>query len=400
LFHALISQKINRSIPIIIISILATRLFALDFFIVPSYDKNLSDKLTRYPSGGKPVIAECDTAYPQLPLEFHIIFNTYSRSTTGNIDLRFSYRIFKPDGYIFSDTSGIVAFSGITPQNGGWISSNAIPKIIFTRNDKPGIYKLVITAIDIVTMAKVTQEKAIVLSTFPKVNASKFDVVSFNVWLHSYCISPDPARAIAAFSYFISSDASNDDAIFWPVIYFFQCLFHENPVLVSKLITHFPNSSSRVKEYSVFLLRSIEYQREKNTLIPDSLWKKFDKAAETGFVEPFSLACASSSGQVLEFGFYYYGNYEMIRFLVECLGLSTPSGYDTFRKHAQRYGQACIQYIDKESAAKLSDMAKKIIGKSYEKQLLIRTFCDYALEYDDISADSKKILGDMIAHSP
>jgi hypothetical protein len=249
-------------------------------------------------------------------------------------------------------------------------------------------------------MAKVTREKAIVLSTFPKVNASKFDVVSFNVWLHSYSISPDPARAITAFSYFISSDASNDDAIFWPVFYFFQCLFHENPMLVSKLIANFPKSSSRVKEYSVFLLRSIEYQREKNTLIPDSLWKKFDKAAETGFVEPFSLACVSGSPQVIEFGFYYYGNYEMIRFLIECIGLSTASGYETFRKHSQRYGQTCMQYINKESAAKLSDLAKKILEKSYAKQLLIRTFCDYAFENDDLSADSKKILGEMITHSP
>lgn len=389
--------NICKTVPLIVVSILVTRLFSLDFSIATSYDRNFHDKLVYFPTGGKPIIADCDTVYPHIPLELHIIFTMYSRTIAGNANLKFSYKILKPGGGTWFDTTGIEAFTGLTGEKKGLIASRASPLIRFSKNDKQGIYKLIVSAEDLVNMTTATREKPIVLSALPRPAASTFDIISFNIWVHSYCNSPDPSRATAAFSYFITSDASNDDAIFWPVFYFFQCLFAENPYLVSELIVSFSANSVRLKEYTVLLLMSIDYKPDKNNkVIPDSLWKKFDKAAENRFVEPFTLACMSGSPQVIESGFYYYGKYSMVRFLVECLGLSTPSGYETFRSHAHRYDQSCMQFVDRESAAKMSDNAKKILAKAYSKHSLISTFCDFALEYDDIGTDSKKILGDII----
>lgn len=371
------------------------KLPAPDFFIATSCDRYFHDKLYYFPTGGRPILADCDTAIPQLPMELHVVFNMYSRSVSGNTSLTFSYKILKPGGEVFFDTAGIEAFSGVTNDRMGLMASRVSPLITFSKDDKPGVYKLIVTAENRINMTTTAREKTIVLSSIPK-SAVPFDIVSFNVWVHNYCNNPDPSRAIEAFSYFIESESSNDDAIFWPVFYFFQCLFRDNPRLQNQLVESFSANSVRLREYTVFLLRSINYNKDNNSrVIPDSLWKKFDKAAENGFSEPFTLACMSTSPQVIEAAFYYYGKYQMIKFLIECLGLSTPSGYETFRTHAHRYGKSCVQFVDRESANKMSDNAKKILGKAYSNHSLIKTFCDFAHEFDDISAESKKVLKEI-----
>ncbi len=384
---------------LIIIGLSSLQLFALNITIATSYDKNFYDKLIYFPSGAKPTLVNSDTAYLMVPLELNVIFTSYSRTSSGNANIKLSYKILKPGGSIYFDTAGIEAFSGRVEDNNGFITTRVSPQIRFSKNDKPGKYKLIVNAQDMVNMSMATREKEIVLSKSSRPTPT-FDVISFNIWLHNYCNSPDPVRAIPAFSYFIASDASNDDAIFWPVFYFFQCLFRENPSLVSELVTAFPKSPVRLKEYIVLLLRSIDYKKDKNsTTIPDSLWKKFDNAAENGFIEPFSLAYISSSPQVVEFAFYYYGRYSMIRFLVDCLGASTDEGFEVLRQRAKRYNQPFFQSIDRKSALKMSESAKMILEKAYSKQLLIKTFCDYAFEYDDIGNDSKKVLGSITGQS-
>lgn len=401
LFSSFISCRIDIKFitSLIIIGLSSLQLFALNITIATSYDKNFYDKLIYFPSSAKPTLVNSDTACPMVPLELNVIFTSYARTSSGNAKIKFSYKILKPGGSFYFDTAGIEAFSGRVEDNNPFIAIRVSPQIRFSKNDKPGKYKLIVSAEDMVNLSTSTREKEIVLSKSSKTTPA-FDVISFNIWLHNYCNSPDPVRAIPAFSYFIASDASNDDAIFWPVFYFFQCLFKENPSLVSELVALFPKSSVRLKEYTVLLLRSIDCKIEKSsTIIPDSLWKKFDNAAEHGFVEPFSLACMNSSPQVTEFAFYYYGRYSMVRFLVECLGVSTQEGFDVFRKHANRYSQQCVQSVDRESAVKMSNNAKMILERAYSKQLLIKTFCDYAFEYDDIGDDSKEVLGRLIGQS-
>ncbi len=370
-----------------------------DFSIETSCDRYFHDKIYYFPSGGRPTLVDCDTVIPQLPMELHVVFSMYSRSTSGNTSLTFSYKILKPDGGVLFDTTGIVAFSDVMNEKKGLITSRVSPQIVFSKNDTPGVYKIIVTAEDRINKTRAVREKTIVLSSIPK-SAAPFDIVSFNVWVHGYCNNPEPSRAIEAFSYFIESESSNDDAIFWPVFYFFQCLFRDNPWLQNQLVASFSANSVRLREYTVFLLRSINYIKDNNSrVIPDSLWKRFDKAAENGFSEPFTLACMSASPQVIEAAFYYYGKYQMIKFLIECLGLSTPSGYETFRTHAHRYGKSCSKFVDRESADRMSDNAKKILGKAYSNHSLIKTFCDFAYEFDDISAESKKVLDEITSQT-
>jgi hypothetical protein len=193
---------------------------------------------------------------------------------------------------------------------------------------------------------------------------------------------------------------SNDDAIFWPVFYFFQCLFSDNPSLVERLSLNFPQCSKRLQEHTVFLLRTIQIEKSAITSeIPDSLWKKFDKAAETGFYDPFTYAFKIKSNRFIEFGFYYYGRYSIIRFLVGCLGLKTPAGYEAFLKGCNEYGDECLKCLDKETALRFYSDAKKILEKTYSKNLLVHAYCDYANENGHVEVNAKKALAEIIASS-
>ena len=235
-----------------------------------------------------------------------------------------------------------------------------------------------------------SSEPGEVLAKYPHGGEPDFNDISFNVWVHSYCIAPDPARAIAAFSYFINSQLSNDDAIFWPVFYFFQCLFKDNPALAEKLAATFSSSTARLQEYTVFLLRAIRFKRSGKSPIPDSLWKRFDTVTDSDFYDPFAITFKIKSLRLMEFGFYYYGRYDMIRFLIECLGLNTRAGYELFLKHCKEYGTDCLRILDKTIAMQLHSEAEGILRKAYLKHQLITAYCNFALNDREVGGGSEK----------
>jgi hypothetical protein len=371
-----------------------------DCLVVPSLDRAFPDKLAHSLPGAAPYLARRDTVYAGLPWGMHVLFREYSRDTSGKVDLSFSYKIIRPNGALFLDTTGISAVSGKIAKDAGLLPSQCIPVFSFSRKDAPGTYKIIATAEDRIGKTKKKREARIVLSKYPEIASTRFDDVSLNIWIHNYCIKPDPGRAVAAFYHFIESNLSNDNEIFWPVLYFFQCVFHNHPFLVDELIGNYPKCSQRLREYSVFLLRSIQFEKGVSTsAIPDSLWKKFDKVAETGFYDPFTFAFKIKSNRFMEFGFYYYGRYVMIRFLIDCLGLNTQAGYETFRKNCPEYCDDCLKTIDKETAREFYSVAKKILEKTYPKHQLINAYCNYAYERGNLEINAKKALKKIIDSS-
>jgi hypothetical protein len=217
------------------------------------------------------------------------------------------------------------------------------------------------------------------------------------VWIHSYCLDPDPGRAIAAFSFFIGNKMSDNNEIFWPVFYFFQCLFSDNPALTQKLAAAFPKNSKRLQEYTVFLLRSIRIKKnDVDYPIPDSLWNAFDKAAAAGVSHPFTDAFLIKSNRLMEFGFYYFGDYSMVRFLIDCLGLTTAAGYESFLKSCDRYSEICSKSLDQQTAQEFYSNALKILQKAYPKHPLMHAYCNYALENEKLGGDAMKALKELI----
>jgi hypothetical protein len=371
--------------------------FGFDCIIAASYDRAFPDKWVHAPPKFSPHLARSDTVYAGLPWGIHVFFKGYSRNASGKADIFFSYKIVNPNGAVFRDTSGICAVSGFVGNDSGMLLSRYLPVVSFSPKNPIGKYKIIVTAEDRIAKAKKTTGQAVILSNYPGITSNHFDDISFNIWVHSYCIEPDPGRAIAGFYFFIESKLSNNDDIFWPVFYFFQCLFSDNPSLVKKLSINFPKCPARIQEYTVFLLRTIHIEKNAITSgIPDSLWKKFDKAAETGFYDPFTLAFKIKSNRFIEFGFYYYGRYSMIRFLIECLGLNTPSGYEAFLKGCTEYGTECSNCLDKETALRFYSDARKILEKTYSKNQLVHAYCDYANGNGQVEANAQKALSEMI----
>jgi hypothetical protein len=375
----------------------ALRSFGFDCNIATSYDLAFPDKWAHSPQKVSPYLLRSDTVYAGLPWGIYVFFKGYSRNDSSKVDVFFSYKIVNPKGTVFYDTSGISALSGFIGKDSGMLLSRCIPMVSFSRKDAIGKYKIIVTAEDRITKVKKTKEQIVILWNYPRIASDLFDNISFNIWIHSYCISPDPGRAIAAFSFFIESKLSNDDDTFWPVFYFFQCLFSDNPSLVEKLSLSFPKCSKRLQEYTVFLLRTIQIEKSAiKSDIPDSLWKKFGKAAETGFYDPFTYAFKIKSNRFIEFGFYYYRHYNMIRFLIGCLGLNTPAGYEAFLKGCNEYSDECLKCLDKETALQFYSDARKILEKTYSKNLLVHAYCDYANENGHVEVNAKKTLTEII----
>jgi len=393
----IINRQLSIGIMVCILT-LTSRSFGLDYDIIASYDRAIPDKWAHSPSNFSAFLVRSDTVYAGLPWGIYTVFKEYSRNDSGKVNISLSYRILKPNGTLYRDSSRINAIDGFTGRDSGMLLSRYVPVILFSGKDQIGKYKIIVTATDGTTKSRTTRECAVILSNYPRNDVNRFDETSFNVWVHSYCIEPDPGRAIEAFYFFIESDLSNNDAIFWPVFYFFQCLFSDNPSLVEKLCLNFSGCSQRLQEYTVFLLRSIQVKRTPvNSSIPDSLWKKFDKVAEPGFYDPFTYAFKVQSNRFIEFGFYYYGRYSMIRFLIECLGLNTSVGYDVFLANCNVYSNECKKHLDQETASHFYSDARKILAKIYSKHVLARAYCDFADEKDNIGTHARGALKEIIS---
>ena len=371
-----------------------------DCTVITSFDHAFPDKWTHALPGYSPFLSHNDTVYPGLPWETYVFFKGFSCDDSGRANLSFSYKILKPNGEISHDTTGITAFSGFIDKNAESILSQFIPTFSFSRQDTPGKYKIIVKAEDKVAKTKKKTEAFVILSKYPEIASSDFDDVSFNIWVHTYCVNPDPGRAIAAFYYFIESNLSNDNDIFWPVLYFFQCVFSSQPFLIDELAANFPKCSQRVQEYTVFLLRAIQYNKGNGkSPIPDSLWNKFDKVAANGFYDPFTYAFKIKSNRFIEFAFYYYGRYALIRFLIDCLGLNTPEGYDAFLKNCNKYGDECMKSLDKETALEFYSISKKILEKIYTRHPLANSYCNFAYQRDNMDITSQKALKEIISSS-
>ena len=370
--------------------------YGLDFTVATSYDRAFPDKWIYGSSSSLQSLSANDTVYHGVPINVYIFFQQYARNSFGITDISFSYKILRSNGTPVTESTGIPAFTGIVYPDDDILLSRNSPRISFSKKEVQGNYTLVVTAEDKINDAKKTISKTIILSKYPQMDPDRFDVVSFNVWVHNYCIAPDPGRAVSAFAWFINSKSSNDDRVFWPVFYFFQSLFTDNPSLVEELIGTFPHASKRFQEYTVMLVRLIQVKRNGKWPITDALWKSFDKVTRTGYLDPFTVTLKSGSAQYMEMGFYCYGHYAMVRFLIECCGLNTQAGYDEFVKRCDEYVKGCEAFIDKKIALKLCADAKLILSKAYNKHKLIHAYCDFALANDTVSPYVKKVVADLI----
>ena len=392
--HQLYRRKRGNRRLILLLFVFAGALqsFGVDFSVNTSFDGNVSEKWLHRAPGILPVFQNTDTVYNGLPVTITVVVREYSRNYFGIADLYFSYRILRPDGSVFRDSSGISACSGFTDTDTGMLPGAYSPRVFFPENEPPGTYTLTVTVDDRIDGTTKVRRKKLLLSKYPQTDTRRFDVVSFNMWLHNYCIAPDPAGAVSAFAWFMGSTSSNDDRVFWPVFYFFQSLFYHNPALIDALLREYPGSSPRVREYTVLLLRLLEIKRQQRWPISDTRWKKFDAMKETGYLNPFAITLKSGSVQFMEFGFYYYGRYAMLRFLIECLGLHSTQGYKEFAAYCKKQVDSSVVVPGQGTALQFYAYAKKILSTAYTKHQLLHMYCNYALAYDHLSPGAEREL--------
>lgn len=402
-FNILLLQKQLKHLllSILFLFLFINKTFAFDFQIGISFDRYFPDKWMYSLYESYPNLPYKDTVYQGLPWGIHVFFLDYTLDGSNQVDLRFDYKIISPDGNTFYDSTGIVAISETIQKKAGILLSYVIPMVVFDKDDALGEYKIEVKAIDKIEKKSKTKKEKIILGAYPDKKSFFFNDTTLNIWIHSYCFEPDPGRAVIAFNYFINSQLCDDGKIFWPVFYFFQCLFLDNSFLVERLLNNFSKKSEKLQGYIVFLLRAIEFDKSlTNEAISDSLWKKYDEVGKAGFYNPFEYAFANKTNKMVEYAFYYYGKYVMIRFLIGCLALDTKKGYKNFIEDCSKYGEDCSKCVDRETGNALHTEATKILNKIFPRHPLANEYCIYAFKNDNLDKGAKKNLKKIVSLKP
>jgi hypothetical protein len=114
------------------------------------------------------------------------------------------------------------------------------------------------------------------------------------------------------------------------------------------------------------------------------------------WIDPFAYAFKNKTNRIVEYGFYYYGKYAMVRFIIGCLSLSTPEGYEMFLKNCSEYGDDCSKCLDKETASMLFADSKRILLKTYLRHPIVNAYCNYVYKQENLDSTSRKELKNII----
>jgi hypothetical protein len=371
----------------ILLMIIVFQCYAIDGLLVKTIDYSFKEKWSNTVGSSIPVISTCDTVFKKQYFFLTAIAADYALDNKDFSNVEYSIKITKPDNSVYFSQQNLPLVNGKISNKNNLQMSDAILKVCFENNDSFGKYIIEIEIIDKISGKSKSISSDINLVPLPSYNQVQVkDDEAFSKWFEKYYENPKPEKALAYYIYYSQSKLSDKESSFWPVFSIFLEIAKNNTYLLPQIIDCYKTQDLKTKIYLLYLLtyanigtndffNSLE-GNEKDTYL---------KVKASPLTDFYGTISDPSQLDMLWGTFTASGSYQPILKLIQTLDYTKYQGYlDKFKKSKQTPE-------DRQKAmnnAIYNSLVWSLTSNCKQHQL-VKEYCDWALQYENLSKVQK-----------
>ncbi len=379
-----------RNIGFLILFFFTLHSFAIDGLLIHTVDNAFKDKWNNTLGGSIPKISTCDKVFKHQYFHLTVIAADYSLNRFGEADVEYSIKIIGPDKSTFLSEENLPLLKRKLSNNENLQMADAILKVSFEDEDIFGNYEVQIEINDLVSRKSktiTTDIELVELPSYDKIIVNSED--EFMKWIEKYYESPKPEEALSYYLYYAQSSLSDDEKSFWSIFSIFYEITRTNKFLNTQIIDCYEKQDLKTKIYLVYLLHYSDIGAD-NFLekLEGNEKEVYDGVKNAPWINIYGEIKEPSQLDMLWATFMASGSYQPILKLIQTLDFAVYQGeLDKFKESQQ---------AEEDRQKAMNDAVYQSlvwsIGSNMEIHGLVKSYCNWALRFENLSALQKSEL--------
>jgi len=378
----------------VLLMIITLHCYAIEGLMIKTIDYTFKEKWNNTVGSSVPAISTCDTVYKKQYFFITAIAGGYALDNQNISNVQYSIRIIKPDKSLYFSQEKLPLVNREISNKNNLQMSDAILKICFEDDDAFGNYKIEIEIVDNVSGKSEKVSSNVTLAPLLSYNQFKVrDDNAFSEWFGNYYEHPTPERALTYYVYYSQSKISDNESGFLPVFSIFNEIVKNNTYLLPQIIDCYKSQDLKTKIYLLYLLiySNVGTDDFYSSLEGDEkdIYLKI-KAAPLSDI--YGTISDPAQLNMLWGTFMASGSYQPILKLIQTLDYSKYKGdLDKFKKSKQTDE-------DRQKAINnaIYDSLVWSLKSNCRQHKLVRDYCEWALQFENLSSVQKKELKNII----
>ena len=364
--------------------------YAIDGLLIKTIDYTFKEKWSNTISSSIPAITTCDTVFKKQYFFITAIAGGYELDSNEFANVLYSIKVTKPDNSIYFSQENLILVNKKISNKNNLQMSDVVLKICFENNDAFGKYKIEIEIIDKISGKSKRIKSDITLASLPEFNRQQVkDDNTFSKWLQTYYENPNPEKALAYYVYYSQSKISNNESSYWPVFSVFNEIVKNNSFLLPQILDCYKVQDLKTKIYLLYLLKysNVGTKDFFKSLEGDEK-ESYLKIKDIPLKDIYGVIYDASQLDMLWGTFMANGSYQPILKLIQTLDYSKYQGdldnYKKSKKTSEDRQKAINNAIYNSLVWSLTSNCKQ--------HKLVKEYCEWALEFENLSAVQKEEL--------
>jgi PKD repeat protein len=396
-FGGFMGKRLLSVILALIIVFVCQSAFAADSQLLITRDKAITDKWFKIRTQDGPAFNDTNSVLVNQEVAIVVFYMKPGFDGSHRAKILLDLKIVSPDGSI-GENKNIKVVDAVLPEAKIVRLSEQIPKVTF---DTPGTYNVQVTVRDDVAKTVQTHKKVIDVKEY---TGERYftDKNQFFTWINTYYQKLSPEKAIDGVILYAHLDTAAKNKTFPQACVFFGKIFNDNQYLIPYLLKAYKEQDADTRLMIMVTLPYINYDfSEFVGQLSDgekrfySDWqKRYFPFPEDEIRGTNSLKRAIEVGiqlDMLWYKFFASGEYQPIRRLVDVLEWSKYKG--SLEKFKQTQTASDEENAAKEVAYKT---AKWSLGSNAKQHRLVRDYCMFILENEQLSPEVKQELKEIL----
>ncbi len=364
-------------------------IYAIDGLLIKTIDYSLRDKWSNTLGATTPKITSADTVFKKQNIFITAVAWDYAPGNNDSANVQFSLQIFKPDNSLYASTENLALLRRQMAGNHNLQMSDSIITVSFDDDAPFGKYTIELTLSDKMSGKEKKIRGVITLVPLPGGDSHLVkDKDDFMAWFNGYYENPHPEEALSYYVFFANSDIAGDANSFWGPFSIFLEIGKHNPFLSTQIINFYKTQDLKTK---ISLLYWLVYSALGTSEFFDSLrgdekatWLKLKDMQ----VDVYADISDGFQLDMLWGTFMASGSYKPVLKLIKTLD------YVKYKGSLDNYKKSAKTEEDRRKAMDEAVYQATVwsMKSNYSQYELIREYCNWAYQYEDLSPVQKQEL--------